>query len=954
MSGFKYPRGSEWRKWDLHVHTPSSYDYENKSMTNQDIINILTSNNISVVAIADHHVMDVHRINALKKLAKSEITILPGIELRSDLGGSESIHFIGIFSEDSEIEMIWTKLQGKLNLTPCDITNKGSANIYCNLKEASNLIHELGGIVTIHAGSKSNTIENITNSLSYKQAQKRDILDLIDVFEMGQIADITEYKQKVFPNIDKHPPMIICSDNHNMKEYELKSNCWIKADPIYEGLKQIIYEPKERVYIGEEPPCKLDRSKIIKSITVNNSNRWFADNKPLLLNEGLISVIGGKGTGKTAVLDFIAYATKSYRIYKEGDKSFLKKAFKELTGTKIKIEWEDGDPDEKEIGHKLEELQEDGKLRYMPQDFVDQLCSEIGKKELEEQIENVIFQKIPKEDKATYSDFLSYKNNQIKVINDKKKRKAKQIEDINSKIDILRNCISIKNKKIEEIKKAKEEMSRLNNEMKRISDSLKDIEKWQVILKKINTLNGEKSSLEKEISGSNTKSLKIDEIENRLSVFKEDAETFVKEIKVDLELIQISKELIDKVKIVFYPENAEEILRTRKSEIEKEISAKKGELNKVDVNIQNLSRNLKLEKSKQDGIQKINVLTNREKKKLDSLNGEIKEIERAEQSLPDLLGQREILFVSFFELLFEEKEKLKIIYSPLENILKASAEENERFFDFTVQFEFDIRGMTEKGDEFIDHTKDGRFRRKTREALYEELEMLKFMPNLENKDVSGTDKDTVKRFSKNVKDLFLKDEKNKKLTIISQLRQGYTEKNFDDWLHSTNYYSITYSIKFNDIELDNLSPGLKGVALLILYLELDKEDTRPILIDQPEENLDNRSVYKTLMRYFGEAKKRRQIIIVTHNPNLVVNTDSEQIIVANFDKGLEKQCARINYVSGSLENTFKLSKDDYPEEDWNKIPDLQKKGIREHVCEVLEGGREAFEKREKKYGFKTS
>jgi len=303
--------------------------------------------------------------------------------------------------------------------------------------------------------------------------------------------------------------------------------------------------------------------------------------------------------------------------------------------------------------------------------------------------------------------------------------------------------------------------------------------------------------------------------------------------------------------------------------------------------------------------------------------------------------------------LFEEKEKLKIIYSALENILKASAEENERFFDFTVQFEFDIRGMTEKGDEFIDHTKDGRFRRKTREALYEELEMLKFMPNLENKDISGTDKDTVKRFLKNVKDLFLKDEKNKKLTIISQLRQGYTEKNFDDWLHSTNYYSITYSIKFNDIELDNLSPGLKGVALLILYLELDKEDTRPILIDQPEENLDNRSVYKTLMRYFGEAKKRRQIIIVTHNPNLVVNTDSEQIIVANFDKGLEKQCARINYVSGSLENTFKLSKDDYPEEDWNKIPDLQKEGIREHVCEVLEGGREAFEKREKKYGFKT-
>ena len=98
------------------------------------------------------------------------------------------------------------------------------------------------------------------------------------------------------------------------------------------------------------------------------------------------------------------------------------------------------------------------------------------------------------------------------------------------------------------------------------------------------------------------------------------------------------------------------------------------------------------------------------------------------------------------------------------------------------------------------------------------------------------------------------------------------------------------------------------------------------------------------MRYFRDAKKRRQVIIVTHNPNLVVNTDSEQVIVANFDRGLERQNSRIFYVSGSLENTFK--------DDSAEIV-LEKQGIREHVCEILEGGEEAFEKREKKYGFRT-
>ena len=103
-----------------------------------------------------------------------------------------------------------------------------------------------------------------------------------------------------------------------------------------------------------------------------------------------------------------------------------------------------------------------------------------------------------------------------------------------------------------------------------------------------------------------------------------------------------------------------------------------------------------------------------------------------------------------------------------------------------------------------------------------------------------------------IKEIFTKNGR----TIISQLKEKrYTEKDFDDWLYNIKYYSINYSIKFNSIELNNLSPGLKGVALLILFLELDKEDRRPILIDQPEENLDNRSVYITLMDILEKQRK---------------------------------------------------------------------------------------------------
>lgn len=308
--------------------------------------------------------------------------------------------------------------------------------------------------------------------------------------------------------------------------------------------------------------------------------------------------------------------------------------------------------------------------------------------------------------------------------------------------------------------------------------------------------------------------------------------------------------------------------------------------------------------------------------------------------MPEILKDRENLFISYFELIFEEKEKLKAIYAPLENILQASSEENEKLFDFTVQFNINVNTMAGEGHNLIDLRHDGLFRQSKQEALEEKIKSLSFKLNLDSSEISDSDKNSIKDFLKKILDLFEKDGR----TIASQLKQDrYTELDFDNWLYSTKYFDISYSIKFNGIDLDNLSPGLKGVALLILFLELDEEDRRPILIDQPEENLDNRSVFNTLVKYFRNAKERRQVIIVTHNPNLVVNTDSEQIIVANFDRSVGKQNSRIGYVCGSLENTFK--------DDAASIM-LEGQGIREHVCEILEGGQEAFEKRERKYGFK--
>ena len=82
------PRGSLWHRWDLHFHTPSSFDYHDKSVTNQQIVDRLVVEGIRVVAITDHHRIDVDRIRELHRLGSGQLTVLPGMELRGDHGGN--------------------------------------------------------------------------------------------------------------------------------------------------------------------------------------------------------------------------------------------------------------------------------------------------------------------------------------------------------------------------------------------------------------------------------------------------------------------------------------------------------------------------------------------------------------------------------------------------------------------------------------------------------------------------------------------------------------------------------------------------------------------------------------------------------------------------------------------------------------------------------------------------
>lgn len=163
--------------------------------------------------------------------------------------------------------------------------------------------------------------------------------------------------------------------------------------------------------------------------------------------------------------------------------------------------------------------------------------------------------------------------------------------------------------------------------------------------------------------------------------------------------------------------------------------------------------------------------------------------------------------------------------------------------------------------------------------------------------------------------------------VEKQLRKGHSKQEVYDFIYGMQYVEPLFQLKMNGKPLSSLSPGERGALLLLLYLFIDMDD-KPLVIDQPEENLDNESVYKYLVHFVKAAKKKRQIIMVTHNPNLAVVCDADQIIQMKIDKLHENV---VSYESVAIENPK-----------MNKI-----------IVDILEGTYPAFRNRDSKYFDKT-
>jgi hypothetical protein len=946
----EFSKGSEWRKWDLHIHTPLSiyqnYGGESKWDEFIDALEHLPSD-VKVIGINDYYFIDGYeKVMQYKKQGRlSNIEkIFSVLEFRIDTFGSGNennlqkinLHIIFNIDEnnlDREIQKIKkefielipvTKLEQHQTKTLSreNLVIEGENDLQ---KGFSSLIPSTEKVFELLNGPTWQN--NFFLLLGYKEWSnleknnqlkpfKKNLFERVNAFFTSNYESynrskiwLEEYGDKpLLHSLDIHDFNVLdtaCKDRNGNYRKPFKYFCktWIKADPTFEGLTQVVYEPKNRLYIGDENP-DMYRENCINSIAVDK--KWFPQ-KTLPLNNGLISIIGARGSGKTALLDFIALGTNAYYKYKA---SFLCKAEDEVQPLVTKTIF-----DGQEISRKFDprnEGMEQPLVQYLSQQFVEDLCSEEGSTEkLQVEIERFIFDGLDDVDRMGTSKFSELKNILCESSEQAIKLYDGKISELNREISQIHylQTAELSNKRMEKLSK-EAELKILQSKLPKLDKSIQNKS-----LNNFKTINDQKLKLESELKLEQSQYKELEQIFSEMIDFNKTIIEKNRHFKDRLNKFNLDERKLSKLDIE-YPE----LLLSYVSEL---IQARKDEFNKrLGSGESPAEGTYKYLKQKLSEIQKdMNTYTENEKyyleisKKIAQTNITLKEIEIQIKKIEDLSieklqKERLKMYQQIFEEFAKEKTILESLYEPLINQLKNN--EQEKQLGFFVKIGVENGSWISRGEKLIDFRKAKDFR--DRDKL-EKLSKEKLF------EAWGSCNSIL--IGKAIDDFT-----NNEARIMGKyLLESKSLIDLADWLFSTKHISISYEMTFNGVPLKLLSPGAKGVLLMLLYLGIDKNDTRPLLIDQPEDNLDPESVFNILVPYFVEAKKRRQIIMVTHNPNLVVATDSDQVIIAKITPKGTGHLPVFEYLGGGLENP--------------KIVDK--------ICSILEGGKEAFLKREHRY-----
>jgi energy-coupling factor transporter ATP-binding protein EcfA2 len=978
-------RGSEWRRWEPHIHAPGTV-LNNQFGARDPWGSYLTkleglTPRIEAIAVTDYYVTETYeevlRQKSAGRLPDVEL-IFPNIEVRLDAAaksGFVNIHLL-VSPEDpdhlAQVRRILTRLQfiahgDRFDCTREDLIRLGKcadpkiqderaalAHGATQFKVSFTQLREVFGesdwakkniLIAVAGGAGDGTsgvsqaadatvrqeIEKFSHIIFASSQAQRE-------FWLGQrAASVDELRTRY----NGCKPCLHGSDAHDQTSVGQTVNdsfSWVKGALTFDALRQACIDPGGRVYVGAEPPRHAMPSQVISQVEITHAP--WAVTPTIPLNPGLVAIVGARGSGKTALVDVIAagcdaITRTAWNTDETISPSFLVRARTLIGNAKVTLTWGGGNTFARALdGTDANDPLAYPRARYLSQQFVEDLCSSKGASEgLIREVERVIFEAHAEDEREGAMDFAELLESRVVRFQQSRVREDEAIAAISDRIseelekeglvasydqqaaqkrslivgyNVDLGKLVVKGTEVQAKRHA--ELSRaaqvLNGKIQSFSNQRRTYLTMQDEVKNMRATKA--PEMLRELQARHSESgLATSQWDDFLLIYKGDVDKALSDY-----IVWADKEIANINGVPPPPGDPNvALIPLGKDLTTVNLATIKAEMTRLEqfISADTVVRNQ---------YTALSTRIAQENSALKAFEARLTDAQGAAARRKALQTEREASYGRVFDAILSEQNELKALYAPLmARLANSSGTLSKLSFSVSRVIDADTWGGLAE-DKLIDCRKSGPFY--GRGSLIK-LANSKLKPAWETGSAADIQAAMARFIAEYWKNLL----SHAPYVPTQKLEFRAWLKQFAQWLFSTDHISVRYEIAYDGVDIRKLSPGTRGIVLLLLYLALDDADDRPLIIDQPEENLDPKSVFDELVSLFITAKTKRQVIMVTHNANLVINTDADQIIIADAGPHPAAGLPPITYVAGGLEDV----------------------NIRKAVCDILEGGEEAFRER---------
>ncbi|WP_377105835.1 TrlF family AAA-like ATPase [Propionicimonas sp. T2.31MG-18] len=694
-----------------------------------------------------------------------------------------------------------------------------------------------------------------------------------------------------------------CSDAHHWSDSANKDrlgNChtWMRAVPTLVGLRHALEEFESRVRVGRAPEevsnTQIRPGSYLQSVSIRPSNAEVGStfDYALPLNHGFVAILGNKGQGKSALLDCVALAGNSDR---SEDFAFLTES-RFLNGNAsagdyvATIQWADGTADARALDAGCVR-ERPARVEYLPQSYVERICNaRPGSSEaarFESELRSVLFTHIPVSDRLGTESFDA-------LLQTKRAATKSTIRELERSLELLiaeaLELVQFQQSQRREaldgqlaglrtqFEHANAALDAAREELRRANAESANSERLAAVASELASLESDREQLQLKSSSAATLLGLLERVHAEAGRARADAtslrnqaEAVNEGLRTAFAAAQLPKEAGGYVQFATDEAYLDALLveADRRSTTLRQGQAS---ISQADLELREKIEALQDESARLDAAaERARQLVVDTEARVTSLQGAaddlnsiegieqlIARLEQAPAQVDELRTRMLDTCREIHTVMQREREDLAVLYKPATQFMEQHPE--------LVATGLQVSTSLEVGARFaqVGESLDGR-------KAADTLRWLERVP----RTLALDDWDSVEPVLRKFLDLMLAD------ATGYMLKGGYSLKQVASDFLSLRWATLRFGLTGEGRPLAELSPGQRGLILVLFYLLLDRRDS-PLLLDQPEENLDNETVSAVLVPAIKDAVRRRQLLIVTHNANLAVVGDADQIVYCRY------------------------------------------------------------------------